>query len=250
MVFQYLSDLHFEQTANRAYLKKNPIRPVADTLLIGGDLMPLNSLGQFSEFIDFLSSNWKTVIWVPGNHEFYGSDLAQFIAPRIDKIRDNIILCHRSTIELNGINISGCTLWSEIGKNHETAITSSLQDFNAIKWKGKKLSVENYNLMHKKDIDFLSNSSVTNSSVIISHHVPTLKNYPSKYDGSNLNQAFVSENNLLIEKSNAAYWIYGHHHVNTRSFMLNKTMVLTNQLGYVQLNEHNKFQISSTFTIK
>ncbi len=249
MVFQYLSDLHFEQPANRAYLRSNPLRPVADTLLIAGDLMPLNCIDRFSNFLDFLSSNWKSVIWVPGNHEFYGHDLSEFEAPRIENIRQNILLCHRSSVQIHDIKVLGCTLWSCIDKNNQPLIERSLQDFNKINWKNRRLTVEDYNSMHKKDLEFLKESNIDSSTIVISHHVPTLENYPKKYEGSSLNQAFVSDNSAVIKTSMSPYWIYGHHHANTQSFKLGQTMVMTNQLGYVAAEEHFKFNGSSTFTI-
>ena len=249
MVFQYLSDLHFEQPANRAYLKSNPLRPIADTLLIAGDLMPLNCIDRFSDFLDFLSSNWKSVIWVPGNHEFYGSDLSEFLEPRVEQIRQNIHLCHRSPITIEDTTILGCTLWSHIDQNNRYLIERSLHDFDKINWNGRGLTVDDYNSMHQKDLEFLRVSNIDSSTVIISHHVPTLENYPRKYKGSSLNQAFVSDNSNVVEASKAPFWIYGHHHTNTKPFKLGQTLVMTNQLGYVAAEEHFKFNSSSTFTL-
>lgn len=249
MVFQYLSDLHFEQPANRAYLKNNPLRPIADTLLIAGDLMPLNCIDRFSDFLDFLSSNWEQVIWVPGNHEFYGSDLSEFQEPRVEKIRTNIHLCHRSSFQIEDITILGCTLWSRIDQDNQPMIQRSLQDFDKIDWGDRKLNVDDYNSMHQKDLQFLKDSNIDSSTVVITHHVPTLENYPRKYEGSSLNQAFVSDNSMLIESSQTPFWIYGHHHANTKPFKCGQTMVMTNQLGYVAAEEHFKFNSSSTFTL-
>jgi len=67
-------------------------------------------------------------------------------------------------------------------------------------------------------------------------------NYPSQYKGDILNEAFAVELFDLIESSNINYWVYGHHHSNTPEFVIGNTKLINNQLGYVQRNEHLKFE--------
>jgi Icc-related predicted phosphoesterase len=86
-------------------------------------------------------------------------------------------------------------------------------------------------------------------TIVMTHHVPTLMNYPAQYKGSNINEAFAVELYDFIESSNVPYWIYGHHHFNTSSFKIGNTAMLTNQLGYVQNNEHKLFNPSAIIEI-
>ncbi|MEY2828238.1 MAG: hypothetical protein RIQ33_96, partial [Bacteroidota bacterium] len=79
-------------------------------------------------------------------------------------------------------------------------------------------------------------------TVVVTHHVPTLKNYPEQYINSNINEAFAVELYDFIEASNINYWIYGHHHANTADFKIGKTNLLTNQLGYIRHGEHRKYK--------
>jgi hypothetical protein len=58
---------------------------------------------------------------------------------------------------------------------------------------------------------------------------------------SDINEAFGVELYDLIEKANADFWIYGHHHCNVPPFNIGKTKLLTNQLGYVHNDEHLLF---------
>jgi hypothetical protein len=66
-------------------------------------------------------------------------------------------------------------------------------------------------------------------------------NYPPKYKGSSLNEAFAVELYDLIEQANADYWIYGHHHQRIDDFSIGHTILTTNQLGYVEYGEHHVF---------
>jgi Icc-related predicted phosphoesterase len=63
----------------------------------------------------------------------------------------------------------------------------------------------------------------TTKTVVITHHVPTLLNYPEKYKGDVLNEAFAAELFDLIEDSKPDYWIYGHTHSNSADFEIGKT---------------------------
>jgi Icc-related predicted phosphoesterase len=102
--------------------------------------------------------------------------------------------------------------------------------------------------LHETDVAFLKNAitkSVSEKTIVMTHHVPTLMNYPDQYKGSNINEAFAVELHDLIYKSNVPYWIYGHHHYNTPEFKIGKTIMFTNQLGYVQQNEHGAFKTNA-----
>ena len=62
-------------------------------------------------------------------------------------------------------------------------------------------------------------------------------NYPEKYKGDILNEAFAVELYDMIEQHQPDFWIYGHTHSNSADFNIDKTQLLTNQLGYVKYGE-------------
>jgi len=73
--------------------------------------------------------------------------------------------------------------------------------------------------------------------------------YPPQYAGSPLNMAFASELKPLIEETQPDYWIYGHHHVNIPAYNIGKTVMLTNQIGYVSSNEFPGFDWKASFKV-
>ena len=78
--------------------------------------------------------------------------------------------------------------------------------------------------------------------VVFSHHCPTFLNYPPKYKGDALNEAFATELFDFIETSNISFWGYGHHHFNVPDFYIGNTRLTTNQLGYLQYQENDLFE--------
>jgi predicted phosphohydrolase len=245
MKIQYCSDLHLEFAENRAFIKNNPIKPVGEVLILAGDIVPLISIDKHKDFFDYVSENFSVTYWVPGNHEYYGYDLLKKTKSFQEEIRDNVFLLNNRIVTHKGVRLILSTLWSHISPPNELAIQQDVSDFHVIKYGRRKLSVFEFNKFHSECVEFLTNALQENTigkTIVVTHHVPTLINYPEKYRDSFLNEAFVEELSSLIEACRPDYWIYGHHHTNTPSFKIGETQMLTNQIGYVALNEHDLYK--------
>lgn len=248
MKIQYCSDLHLEFLGNKNFLKEHPIEPIGEILLLAGDILPFALHHKPYEFLDFIADNFEAVYWIPGNHEYYHFDLANVDTPLYEKFHENIFLVNNQNINYKNVNIICTTLWSHISTPNEFTIQQNVNDFHLIKRNGNKFTPAQFNQLHETDVAFLKNAitkSVSEKTIVMTHHVPTLMNYPDQYKGSNINEAFAVELHDLIYKSNTPYWIYGHHHCNTPEFKIGKTNMLTNQLGYVQQNEHGAFKTNA-----
>lgn len=252
MTVQYASDLHLEFPQNKAFLKQNPLVPSADVLLLAGDIVPFAILDKHDDFFSYLSDNFQFTYWVPGNHEYYHYDLSKKSGELFETIKSNVFLVNNKTIEIENVKFIFSTLWSKISPAHQWQIERSLSDFQVIKHNNLRLSAEVYNEQHSNCLNFIAKEiqlSNNCNSVVITHHVPTFLNYPESYKGDVLNEAFAIELFDLIERSNVNYWLYGHHHCNTSDFCIGKTNLITNQLGYVQRNEHHLFSTNKILSI-
>jgi len=128
------------------------------------------------------------------------------------------------------------TLWGNISPQRELYVKNNVPIFLLLKILGKHYYQKILNLLHKESIEFLDLTLQINSkskNIVITHHVPTLLNYPEIYKNSMINEAFAVEMFDFICKNNIEYWIYGHSHVNTLILKLGKTKLITNQLGYI-----------------
>jgi predicted phosphohydrolase len=238
MKIQYCSDLHLEFPANKKYLKANPIKPEGEVLLLAGDIIPFNEIEKENALFNFVANSFEHTYWIPGNHEHYRSDIAERTGTFHEKIRSNVSLLNNTAIEHKGVRLLFSTLWSKINPAFEFVILKSIADFRLIKNNGKKMTVDNYDQLHKDCRSFLEMelSKATNQkTIVVTHHLPTFFNYPEKYRHSELNTAFATELFDLIEPSNADYWIFGHSHEVVSDFKIGKTTLTTNQLGYVDM---------------
>jgi Icc-related predicted phosphoesterase len=246
---QFASDLHLEFTANSDFLRKNPLIPVADVLVLAGDIGYLGHESYESHpFWDWASDNFRQVVVVPGNHEFYGGyDLANLHnGMRVD-IRKNVQWHYNSVITIDNTELILSPLFSAIPPDAETIITHRLADFTYIEHNGEKLSVERYNKLHSDCREFLKAAFSTPKAgrrIVVTHHAPSFKCVHPDFAGSILNCAFYNDLDELIEKSGADHWMYGHSHRNVGVVEIGDTTLLSNQLGYVHLKENRSFDNS------
>jgi predicted phosphohydrolase len=249
---QYASDLHLEFPANKEYLKQHPLQPVAEVLVLAGDIVPFAVMDRLNDFFSYVSDHFETTYWLPGNHEYYRFDIAEKSGVLHEKIRSNVFLVNNTSVVHQNTKLIFSTLWSKISEGHQWQIERSLNDFHVIKNKGFRFSAEAYNQLHEECLSLVQTEIKNNTAeklVVFTHHCPTFLNYPAQYKGSELNEAFAVELHDMIESSNIDYWVHGHHHTNTPEFSIGKTKLVTNQLGYVQLNEHLLFRTDKVFEI-
>ncbi|HSJ67308.1 MAG TPA: hypothetical protein VK921_06525, partial [Anditalea sp.] len=114
---------------------------------------------------------------------------------------------------------------------------------------GKSYNADIFNSLHHDCLRFIKKELQTpfaGKKVVVTHHVPTFRHYPKKYIDSPINEGFAVDLSSLIADSGPYCWIYGHHHHNSPEFLIGKTRMLTNQLGYVERREHAGFSKERT----
>lgn len=251
MKIQYCSDLHLEFEQNSSYLLDRPLKVSGDILICAGDIVPLHDEFFTNSFFSFIASHYKQVFWVPGNHEFYYKDISLYSNSYNLKVGDNINIVNNIALQYEDIQFAFSTMWSKISTVNEKRIEQSVSDFECITYKKRKLNAKDFNTLHDFSLRFIKQSleNTNGKTLVVSHYVPSRLCNAPLHNNSSINEAFCVDLTDYIKGCNANFWIYGHSHYNQKPLYIGNTILLTNQLGYVQRNEHEKFMHNAYFSI-
>ena len=279
MRIQYMSDLHMELYDNSRYIKAAiereesklvsiPEREQArskvkakefdangDVLVLAGDTFCLRDIiAPQKKFWNWASKNFRQVLMVPGNHEFYGNG---DVTERGDSwqwmFRENVGYYYNKVVRIDDIDFILTTLWSKIPEMDMFYVLRGMNDFRQIMYDGRRFMPEDFNLEHEKCLRFLKHAvkeSTAKHIVVVTHHLPSLAVVAARHMGSVLNGAFATELGNFIADSRIDVWIYGHSHTNIDTTIGN-TKIVCNQMGYVFSNEHltNGFESSKVLEL-
>ena len=157
MKVQYASDLHLEFPQNKEYLRKNPLEPIGDVLILAGDIVPFAVMDKHSDFFSYISDHFKTTYWIPGNHEYYHFDLAQKCGTLNENIRSNLHLVNNLTVQIDSVRFIFSTLWSRISQTNRWQIERSVNDFHVIKFNDVRFSSDQFNQLHQESLSLIFN---------------------------------------------------------------------------------------------
>jgi len=242
---QYCSDLHLEFAKNKRWLSNNSLIPSGEILIVAGDTYYLGNDFEHLDFFKWASDHYDQTYVIAGNHEYYGGyDLSLHKEPFKWELQPNVFFLNNQSVRINDLTLLFSTFWSHIHPENRNSVSRGVNDFYKIRIGNGRLSVDYFNQLHTEAFDFLNQSLENHSgkTIVVTHHLPTpLCNSP-EFKGSLLNDAFVVDKTDFITASYIDYWIYGHVHRNVGNAMnLGGTIMLCNQLGYVDLNEHHDF---------
>ena len=182
-----------------------------------------------------------------GNHEFYGGDdIGILDKPLYEKLRYNVALVNNTSSIHNDTKIIFSALWSRISKQNRNSIVNGMNDFRLIPYHKKRFTVDDFNKMHEKSVQFISEELKKNpleqKTVVATHHVPSMACNSPDFEGSPLNDAFIADLDELIMKNDIDYWIYGHIHRNLPEIKVGNTKLVSNQLGYIHAHENKGYK--------
>jgi Icc-related predicted phosphoesterase len=197
-------------------------------LVLAGDISTVPSL----EFVlRIICSKFKHVLYVPGNHEYYGCsiDLVNKLLSGLDIA--NLHVLNRKSVEIESINFIGCTLWSDFDNNNPLSkmdCQAGVNDFSVI----KHFTTDDAVLIHRFHRLFIDSELRKNSrSVVITHHAPSYQSIKPQYRHERTNGAFASSLDELIYEYQPLLWIHGHTHT-TFDYSMDRTRVICNPYGY------------------
>lgn len=223
----------------------------ADVIILAGDIArPAAAVAWARQF-------FKPVLYVPGNHEFYGSSLAA--TPEVLKQLcegSNIQVLDNDAVMIDGVRFLGSTLWTDFqlfgeGPQRDAAITkaqSFMRDFSRIHMNEASdalftpaASAQQFTHDARWLEDQLA-EPFAGKTVVITHHAPSRNSIHPRFADSPINACFVSDAEHLMDGTRAVLWIHGHTH-DSFDYVLNGTRVVCNPRGYAKegLNENPQF---------
>ena len=203
MKFQILSDTHFEawHYSPEAFFN-TCFECAADNIIIAGDLCDKK---DFELYMDRFAMRFNHVVFVPGNHDYYGYSIPYMNEYFKSQSNDRIHVLIDDVVTIEGIRIAGTPLWfsKPVNPFAELEIRKNINDFNYIKDFEKDVYTANHN-----SIEFLKN---VEADVIVTHFIPTAKSIHERYIGSLDNDYFVCP---VLDKYpiQTKHWIHGHTH--------------------------------------
>lgn len=229
MKIQVESDLHLEDGSR--YTVENA---GADVLVLAGDI---GDVGNVVEVLSDASKSFDEVVYVLGNHEFYGGDL-WYTKNDIEEMvpYSNIHILNNEVVYLENTRFIGCTLWTDFSNGNPVVmehIRQGLWDYRMIKYGDSQLLPSNILLEHTNSKTFLEeqlNLSHAGKTVVVTHHAPSYQSItPYWRQYTKLNPGFYSNMDELVEKSDL--WIHGHTH-SSLDYSIGKARVVCNPKGY------------------
>lgn len=232
MNIHLLSDIHLE---NADYA---PVQPDADLIVLAGDIH--NGTKAF----DWARWHYPhdRVIYVPGNHEFYGGHFERTLDALRARSDDHVRLMDMDEIRIGKVRILAGTGWTDFQSTGNQPIAmwdaeQGMNDYQQIRTtkdyrKLKPTDVARRAAEFKSWLNGKFAEPFDGKTVVVTHHAPMIA--PCAYrEPSHLDAAFSNNWPDLVEQ--ADLWLYGHTH-QADDFTVGRCRLVSNPVGYAHEN--------------
>jgi predicted phosphodiesterase len=228
------SDLHLE------FGRFDPPKTKADVIVLAGDIADQhNGLLWARKAFGSLP-----IVYVLGNHEFYGSEIEKVIT-RVRRAaqESDIHFLECDSAVIDGVRFLGATLWTDFevdntsgGQTSDQAMnyaSRAMSDFRLIRYRNGLLSPQDTRKFHMAARSWLQAQLAmphSGKTVVATHHLPHAGSVDKMYRDHPLNPAFVSHMPQLV-RAPVDLWIHGHTH-SSCDYNAAGTRVICNPRGY------------------
>lgn len=241
MKFALYSDLHVELMHHQSW-KPEPLD--VDVVILAGDIgMHTRGLSWANKVFQAWPNN-PQVIYVAGNHEYYeaGLDLLDDLRrPTWQHV--GLEFLEQDALQLPGVRILGCTLWSKFdlygGSAEAMALARNrISDYWLIRNKqGKRLEPQDTLELHHQAVAWLDAELAQpyeGRTLVVTHFAPHRGCVAPQHEGNLLTSYFVTDLSWLMEKHSIDVWCHGHTHTSCDFIAENGCRVISNQRGYLK----------------
>lgn len=193
------------------------------------------------------------VVYVAGNHDFYGTDLADDYAGIYRDVGVELLHPGRPKIEIAGTRVIGCTLWTDyMISNDVDAARSwarrSMPDLQSIDLGLRRVGTRDLLDMHRQHRITIERELWAihdGPTIVVTHHAPHPKSLRSPmltHDDA----SYASDLTATIEALVPAVWVHGHVH-NSRDYDVGVTRIVCNPRGYAVTSRDGRRLENSAF---
>jgi len=244
-----ISDLHTD------LLPYTPGTNQSDYTIIAGDITSNGEKGF--KWLNKYHKN-KKIIWVCGNHEYYGKAHPHLTVKlrKLARQTDNITFLEQDSLIVNNVCFLGCTLWPDFnlsGNSFKAKIIAmeTMNDFRFIRSSPKFRKIHPADLVnwHHESLAWLKKELAKYHNfkrVVITHHAPSILSIPEAERNNLISASYASDLSGLIKKYQPEIWIHGHVH-HASDYTIGKTRIICNPRGYP---EETDIGFDKKFTIE
>jgi predicted phosphohydrolase len=244
MKIQLKSDMHHEfsrrhsqgiQEAFRADMAVyNPryINPEAEVLVLAGDIINAVDI-QIAELKEWVTSLPIPVVYVTGNHEYYGSNIDKANKKIEEAFKDtNVHFLNNDWVIIDNVVFVGGTLWTKLTDPWAQMVHKDWSDFFRI----EKFTISQWQILNDKCTKSIENVLKLDQfkdlkKVVVTHHTPSYKSCPSNFVGDHYNPFFHNSLEELMLDYSPNLWVHGHTH-DSFNYEIGGTRVVCNPYGY------------------
>lgn len=233
-----LSDLHLDVNVGAPFMLPSP-QPAHDAVVIAGDVCEDPAAAVAWIVGSGLAA--RPVVFVPGNHEFYGRDRREALdaGRRAAAGHANVHLLDGDSIEIGDRVFHGATLWTDyaLTGNPEGAMRAAerlLSDHRLIRNGARAWTAADAQAEHAARAGWLAEALARRPkahNVVVTHHAPRLRPEAVRFRDHPLAAAFAS--NLTGLLGDAAVWVHGHTHA-AADHVFAGCRIVNNPRGYVR----------------
>jgi predicted phosphodiesterase len=252
MKLNILSDLHLGQGA--LPLPGND----ADIVILAGDV------ARPAEALAWASQLGRPVLYVPGNHEFYGTSVAGTLR-RLKALSagTQVRILDDEEAVIDGVRFLGSTLWTDFrlfGDGEQRAAAEAeaqrfMRDYSRIfldEALQQRFTPRDSALRFERHAAWLADRLAqphSGPTVVVTHHAPSRSSIHPRFAGSLLNACFVSDLDALAGGDKVRLWVHGHTH-DSFDYRLNGTRVVCNPRGYARDGVNENAQFDPDFSVE
>jgi len=239
---QIFSDLHLE------FGTIAPERNGADLIIAAGDV------GVGLQGIRWLKQFDCPVIYVLGNHEYWGEEYTDFI----DKVWQessgtNVHFLENESVIIDGVRFLGCSLWTDYHNADAhimQAASRGMNDFRYISDKNEDLQPARLLEAHRQSVAWLEevlNDEHDGKTVVVTHHAPSLKSWHRAPDDG-YQFCYCTDLEYMMNAYSPVLWVHGHTHKH-QDYEVNGVRVYCNPRGYMNYEDIQGFGLGNIVEI-